>query len=153
MTATLWTVKASNYGDINRIANRMRAVDRVECEAVGHSPKAALVAAFRSSSLCWTVLADGKPCAIFGVAAISAIEGRGAVWMLGTDEITAARKPWLAWAPQYLGAMHRAFQKLENWISVENDASARWLRKLQFRFDEETVLIGGVPHRRFYRGF
>ncbi|MFD2780186.1 hypothetical protein ACFS32_02575 [Novosphingobium pokkalii] len=72
------------------LARRMRAIDQIECRAMGREPKAALRHGLMASTRCWTALVDGQPHAMFGVVVESALTGRGCPGF---------------WAPTRCGAM------------------------------------------------
>lgn len=146
------TVKPGRFSDINRIANRMREVDRLECAAVGHTPKQALVEGLRSSTLCWTAWRGDRPVAMFGVAPISMIEGRGAAWFLGTDEVWLGARHLIRWGPAFVDGMQRQFPTLENAVAADNAPAIRLLTRLGFVLEDEVMVVGDLPMRRFSRG-
>lgn len=148
-----WTVEAARPRHINVIANRMRAIDVIECAAQGRTPKESLRLGLKASTPCLTFLCDGVPAAMLGVTPVSVIEGRGLIWMLGTDALDRSHRAILTLAPPILKAIERETPKLENIIAVDNRKSAAWLRRLGFAFDEEILYVGGVAFRRFSRGF
>jgi hypothetical protein len=148
-----WTVEAAHPRHVNVIANGMRAIDVIECRAQGRTPKQSLRLGLKASTPCLTFLCDGVPAAMMGVAPTSLIEGRGTVWMLGTDALDRSHRAILRLAPPILTAIERETPRLENIIAVENRRSAAWLRRLGFAFDEEILYVGGVAFRRFSRGF
>ena len=147
-----WSVKPATYAEINRLASRMRAVDRREVGAIGHTPKQALVRGLKGSALSWTAWLDDRPVAMFGVAPISMSEGRGAIWLLGTDEVSLGARPFLKWGPAFVAGMQREFPRLENAVAADNRQALRLLRALGFDIKDEVVVVGGVPMRRFSRG-
>lgn len=147
----IWRVEAARYGDIRRIANRMRAADVIECAAIGHDPKRALVSSLRASSLSWTVWLDDRPVAMFGVAAHDMLSGIGAPWLLGTDDLKRGARQFLRWGPGFLKAMQADFPRLENMVSADNAPAIRLLVALGFALDDNVVYVGGVPFRRFAR--
>ena len=147
-----WTVEAARPGHVNRIANRMRAVDRLECAAFGHDPRQAVRGAYAASSLAWTALRDGKPEAMFGLVIASVLAGVGRPWLLGTDTLEEGMRELVTWSPRFVLAMEQETPALENYVAVENARSIRYLRRLGFAFDREPVTIGGVPMLRFSKG-
>ena len=147
-----WTVKAAHPSHVARIANRMRAHDIAECAAVGHSPKAALRSSLRASTFALTIMLDGRPVAMLGVTPVSAIEGLGAPWMLGTDEVLKGARQFLVFGPRIIQSMQREWPKLQNYVGAENWNAIRVLRALGFDVAGETVVIGGMAHRLFTKG-
>lgn len=148
-----WTVEPARARHINAIANRMRAIDVVECRAQGRTPKQSLRLGLKASTPCLTFLCDGVPAAMLGVVPRSVIEGRATIWMLGTGALDRSHRAILRLAPPILKAIEQETPKLENIIAVDNHRSAAWLRRLGFAFDEEILYVGGVAFRRFSRGF
>lgn len=148
-----WTVEAARPGHVNRIANRMREIDKRECGAFKHTPKQALRLALAASSLSWVALYHGQPEAMFGLRIASLIAGVGQPWLLGTDKLDRGMRELVAWSPRFVAAMQGETPRLENHVAVENRRSIRYLRHLGFVFDDEPVTIGGVPMLRFSKGF
>lgn len=130
----------------------MRRHDVIEVEACGHSPKRALVVGLRSSTLSWTIMADGEPIAMLGCVPESVIDRRGIVWMLGTDGLDKAARAFLTLAPPLVAAMRKEFATLSNMCAVENVKAIRLLRRLGFAFADEIVYVGDVPFKRFSIG-
>lgn len=149
---TAYTVEAARYAHVNRIANRMRRHDVIECAAFGHGPKKALTIGLHASTLCWTILADGEPIAMLGCVPASIIDRRGTVWMLGTDALDRAARGFLKLAPPLVAAMRVEFPNLSNMCAVENIKAIRLLKRLGFAFDDEIVYVSNVPFRRFSIG-
>lgn len=147
-----WAVREARPGDINRIANRMRAIDRLEVGALGKSPKEALRQSLGGSTLAFTGLKNGTPECMGGVVPLSLLDGEGAIWLLGTDALTTGGRHFLTTIPQLLGMIQKDYPKLSNMIAAENCKSIRWLRKLGFDISEELCDIGGVAFRHFSRG-
>lgn len=146
-----WQVRPAAYAEVNRLARRMRAADVREVTAVGSTPKRALVRGLKGSTMAWTAWLDDRPVAMFGVAPLNLMTGRGSIWMLGTDEVRKGARELLRQGPAFVAGMHTEFPRLENAVSAENGAAMRLLRALGFDIDEEIVHIGGVPFRRFSR--
>ncbi len=147
-----WTVEAARPGHVNRIANRMRSIDRLECAAFGHTAKQGVRGAFNASFMCWTAMRHGEPEAMFGLVIASVLAGVGRPWLLGTDRLEEGMRELVTWSPRFVEAMQRETPTLENHVAVENARSIRYLRRLGFAFDPEPVTIGGVQMLRFSKG-
>lgn len=148
----VWSIQPAHIRHINRLANRMREVDRVECLATGRQPKQALRHCLNGSTLAWTVLKDNKPVGMFGVLPLSIIEGRGAPWFLGTDELLTGARQWIKWGPGFVEAMQGDFPRLQNIVAIDNHRAIRVLKALGFAVSTETVIVGGVAMVRFSKG-
>lgn len=136
---------------INRIANNMREIDRVECEAFGRTPKQSLRRGLAASSRCWTALVDGQPHAMFGVVIESALGGLAVPWMLGTDEIYRHPRELLMWGPGIIERLHDSTLTLRNVVSSDNHQAIRLLRRWGFTVAEEQIEVGGVMFRQFFK--
>lgn len=127
----------------------MRAIDRIECEAMGHSPKAALRAGLMNSSLCFTATVDGKPECMFGLVVNNALCGKGTPWFLGSDAVYEHPREMLRYGPHFVRAFCDSTPHLSNLVSCENDRAIRFLRRLGFTIEEQPVPIGGAEFLRF----
>lgn len=135
---------------VGSIACRMRAIDRLECATMGHSPKDALRLGLMASSIVWTAKVDGRPEAMFGACPVSAVEGRARVWMLMTDTAALYHKALVRLGWRYTQALHEHFLVLENYVHADNDVAIRWLARLGYAIGPVDV-IGGQPMRGFVR--
>lgn len=142
---------AASPAHVGRIATRMRDIDKRECAAFGRSPRDALRSGLRGSSIALTGFVDDRPVAMFGTVPRNAIEGIATVWMLGTDEVLDCARELLAIGPAVIEQLHRRFRRLENLISTENAQAIRMLERWGFELGSETMEIGGVEFRPFWR--
>lgn len=144
-------VRPARLTDVGPIANAMRAMDRMECEAFGRTPRQALRAGLLNSEEAWTALVDGRPAAMFGCVVVSAIGGVGSPWMLGTDAVYRHGRELLRWGPAFLSRMVDSTPSVSNLVSAFNARAIRLLRAWGFSVGSEAILIGGVPFYRFWR--
>lgn len=135
---------------VGPIAVRMRDIDRRECRALGHEPKAAL----RSGLLCslrpFTATVYGRAEAMMGVVPLSLASGKGVVWMLGTDAIYRHPRELALLGPRILELMTEQCAILENVVSTENFRAISYLRHLGFSVGGTTFFKNGlefVPFR------
>lgn len=140
----------STPAHIGTLATRMRDIDIAECAFAGMSPREALRAGVSTSETCWTVKIDGRPEAMFGVVAMSMLEGRGRIWMLMTDDGAKAHRAIVRFGHIYTAALARHYRVLENHVHARNDKAIRWLSRLGFHVGPVDV-IGGQPMRFFVR--
>lgn len=139
---------------IGRVAHRLRAIDRVEAEAFGVSPKAMLRQTLMHPSAgdeAWTALVDGEPIAMFGVAAVSLVDWTGRPWFLGSDKVAGCARQLVAGGPSFIDRWHERFRHLENWVSADNRAAIRLLRYWGFVVEDAPVEFGGVQFLPFRR--
>lgn len=136
---------------INHIANRMREIDRRECEAFGRTPKWALRDALERSDIAWTALVDERPEAMFGVVVESILGGDGRPWFLGTDEVYRHGRELLMWGPGLISRLHNSNLTLSNLVSTQNRQAIRLLARWGFSVDAAEQEHGGETFRAFKR--
>lgn len=127
------------YFDVYDIAGRLRAADKAEVEALGHTPDEALMNGFNHSDLLYTILYEGKPCGMVGVG--KHLEGTGVVWMLGTDELTANPKAFLRKCKERFSDLFIE-PLLCNYVHANNEAHIRYLKWMGADFGGTVELDG-----------
>lgn len=143
------TLAPALFRHVARIGARMRESDRIECAAMGRTPKQALRLGILTSDRAWTALVDGMPEAMFGVVVDSALTGEGTPWFLGSDEVYRHARELLRWGPGLVARLHDSSPHLSNLVSADNASAIRLLKRWGFTVEEETVDMRGVPFRRF----
>jgi len=139
----------AEHKHIGRIANRMRAIDALECRAMGREPKQALRYALGTSSKAWTALVDGQPEAMFGVVVTSALGQEATPWFLGTDEVYRHGRELLMWGPGMLDRLCDSRWHLRNLVSACNTRAIVLLKRWGFTIGEEVILFAGVEFLPF----
>lgn len=133
------------------LAPRLRAIDRIECEAMGRSAAQALRHGVIASARVWTALIDDVPQAMFGVVVGSAAEGEAIAWFLGSDRVGEAARCLIGRGPRIIAAMHEHGRVLRNFVSAENRPAIRLLEHWGFAVDADRIAVRGVAFRRFKR--
>ena len=134
---------------IGRIARLMRDPDRLECEAMGRTPKQALRLSLAVSDKAWTALVDDQPEAMFGVM-VDSVLGRTAVpWFLGTDEVYRHGRELIMWGPGMISRF--GDYDLRNLVAADNTKAIRLLKRWGFSLSDEVLFCGGVEFRPFSR--
>lgn len=139
----------ASVAHVGRLANRLRAMDVLELEALGTTPKQGLRVAVLGSTLAMTALVDGSPHAMFGVSPVAAWVG--SPWFLGSDKVYEEARLLLNFGRIMVREFHRHFPTLENVVYNENMSAIRLLKRWGFDVGEELEMIGGKPFRRFRR--
>ncbi|MEP3275330.1 MAG: hypothetical protein ABJN26_16085 [Stappiaceae bacterium] len=131
------TVRKSVVGDIDPIAQNMRAADRAEVWAASRrTPRRALEFSLRNSSVAFTGLADGTPFVMFGVGEQSRLLGVGVPWLLGTEQIEKHAVHFLRQSHLWSAVLQQNFRVLKNHVDNRNTLSIRWLKWLGFELAE-----------------
>ncbi|WP_375283448.1 hypothetical protein [Sphingobium yanoikuyae] len=134
---------------IGRLARDMRDIDRIECLAMGHEPKAALRSARRRSLWSLTVLADGAPIAMLGLVAMNLVEGVGLPWFLATDAAYKQGRSFLVEGSAVIALMRQSTPTLINLVSADNSRAIRTLKRWGFSIGDVREVHGGVPFLPF----
>ena len=136
---------------IDELAANLRAADRWELMASGHSDhRRAIADSLAVSTHMATILIEGRVAAILGLAPLSLVSGTAAPWLLGTDLVTQHRRALMRIAPSYIRAMLRAYPHLLNLVHAENEFAVRWLRRAGFTFHSvQPHPVTGAPFHRF----
>ena len=137
---------------VGAIAYYMREADRIECAAMGHSPKEALRLGLRGSSFCFTATMDGVPAAMFGLVVTSALTGDGVPWLLGTDAVYGQPRAMLELGRRFVAMTADSTPRLANLVSAQNLRAIRYLRALGFTIEEQQIMHDGVAFQAFSRG-
>lgn len=124
-------------------------MDRLECEALGRTPKQALRLGLIGSVHVFTAKLDGTAEAMMGLTPLSAIDGTGAPWFLGTDAVYDHPRAMLALGPKVLAIWRDSSPSLSNVVAQENVRAIRMLRKWGFEIGEQMTMIGGVAFLTF----
>lgn len=146
-----WALRPTRMSDVRVVAASMREIDRMECAALGKAPKRALYEGWKRSSWCLTALYEGKPAAIFGVVPTNAICDVGAPWMLCTDDARFGARALKVMGPALIQAMHDEWGYLENCVGADNRKAIRLLQALGFVVEDEIMVVGDLPMRKFWR--
>lgn len=132
-------VREVQLGDSIRLADKLRAQDRDELDAAGHTNHRRIIAeSVASSEWCRTALVDGELACIFGLArGGSLLSPFGVPWMLGTDLVPKHRRVLARLAPAYIREMLRTYPHLANTVHARNTVAVRWLKRVGFTFGQE----------------
>ena len=136
--------------DAQALGPEMRQADRDEVMAAsGMGPEEALAHGIYVSAECRTVLAGGRPIAVFGVVNLGS--GEGAPWLLGSDRILDHWFEFARRSREELVSIRQPWTRLGNWIDDRNELHKRWLAWLGFEFKELALHygVGKLPFWRF----
>ncbi len=144
-------IRKTIQSDILPIAVNMRDADAKEIwDSHMSTPYNALVKGMESVGNSWTILVNGVPIGMVGVSRRTLISDKGVPWLLGTDAMVSNRKLFMKISKIVLKNMSKGYKYLENYVSVENTVSIRWLKRLGFTLGEEVNSMTGVIFKRFY---
>ena len=133
------------------LGDGLRAQDVAELEALGRTPREALLEAVGSCGvLVFTIHVDGRAAGVFG-AMPTDIPGLGAAWMVGTDRLLLARRDLVVEGRRWLAFLNKVYPTLTNYVDERNSVSIDWLELLGFEFpyEDDFITPSGVVFRRF----
>ena len=136
---------------VPELAQRMRAIDRRECEAMGHSAQSALRHGLATGARTWTAMIGGDVHAMFGVVVAPSADSEGIPWFLGSDEVARHARLLIAQGPAILAEMHGHARSLRNFVSAENRQAIRLLEHWGFTVEPALVVMRSVVFHRFIR--
>jgi hypothetical protein len=129
----------------------MREADRIECQALGRTPKEALRLGLRMSLYTLSAIEDdGGVTAMFGLTAVSVLDGAARPWFLGTDRVFMHPRELLCTGRKILSWWKSEFPSLENIVAVNNHAAIRLLMHWGAVVGGEEEVHGGVRFVPFH---
>lgn len=136
-------VVIANYNHAVAIATNMRKSDQQEVwYASLETPLEAVANSMAmSQGFCYTVIDDGQPIAVFGVASDDKAPELGFPWLLGTPAIKGS-KYFIAISREWCDKMLAYKPTLINYVWSKNRDSIRWLRWCGFTVNEKPTAHG-----------
>ncbi len=144
-------VEATPY-HADHIAEHMRSIDQQEIWLASKSTPSRAMHRCLDSDVKLTCLVDEMPAFMFGVNRMTLLGNKGAVWMLGTEDMYKIKygKLELKLMREYARQLAEPYDVIENYVHVENEISIKWLRFMGFKFDEpQPYGFSKAPFMRF----
>ena len=140
----------ANLVHVGWLANNMREVDRIECEALGRKPKDALRLSIRTSLYALTALdLQGRPLCMFGVCPNGLLTGTGVPWLLGTDALFDHATDLMRAGPRVLAWFFETFDEMGNVVARQNVKAIALLRHWGAEIGDEVEMHRGVEFVTF----
>lgn len=92
----------------------------------GIEPAEGLERSFEASSLCWTILVEGKPAGMFGCSGDEG--GTGYAWLTTAPDVAKVRLRFIRRSRQYIDRMLQRHGVLASWAHEENKSLLAWLQ-------------------------
>ena len=130
--------------NIEELINNLREVDKMEARAMGYDRLREAV----DTSLNYAYISfvakgeDNTTLCIFGLSSLVHSEYGRAVWFLGTKEMDNYSREFVYYSKIIINEMLKEHDRLYNYISVYNDKSIRWLKRLGASFSEPFLING-----------
>ena len=147
-------VRPPRLGDVEALAATMRAADREELVAAhGWTPLWALMRGLEDSTEVWTVVADGKVAAMYGVVELGQYdygERWGIGWLLTSDLVETHKRAFWRACKLHVADLFTRWDGLYNAIDCRHEKAIRWAKRLGFElFDPAPYGIEGLEHQAF----
>jgi hypothetical protein len=132
------------------LANNLRAVDRLECEALGRKPKDALRLSIRTSLYALTALdSDNRPLCMLGVCPGGMLMGVGVPWLLGTDDLLNHKLDLVQTGRRVIAWWSATFPVMENIVAKQNVKAIALLKHWGAEIGSHVETHGGVEFLTF----
>lgn len=130
-------IKKATQEDGIYIGNHLREADQHEgWSASRMRPVEMCTYSIQSSQVAFSILLDGEPIGIFGVADYSVVNRSGVIWFLGTDRIKEIGYLFVKYTRPFIKIFLSRWDRLMNQVHSENKESLRWLKLSGFKIDE-----------------
>ena len=123
-------VRRSNRNDVDYLKFHLRESDRHEIYASHHmAPADALNMGLNKSILSLTIL-NGKPLAMVGITTDNLIGNKAVIWMLTSQDLDKIPRRFVRNSKYFLKIFLEFYNYLENYVSIKNESSIRWIKWL-----------------------
>ena len=138
------TFESYNEIDIDEFVTNLREADKLEAHAMGYdSLREAIETSLDCAYISFVARAeDNTTLCIFGLSSVTHSEYGRAVWFLGTKEMDNYSREFVYYSKIIINEMLKNNERLYNYISIHNDKSIRWLKRLGASFSEPFLLNG-----------
>lgn len=147
-------IDRASRSDAESLGAHLRAADIEEIRAAsGLAPCEALRRSYDFSTHVWAVRGQriAPPIALWGVAPLSLIDGKGCPWLLASDSFEPLGLDIARLSRPLLAEMRNLYPQLENRVDARHTRAVRWLSWLGFAIDPATAWgVEGRPFHRFW---
>lgn len=140
------TIRRMNFEDVGELATRLSPSDLRELEYLGISAKEALTDGYKLGSFVGCV--NGEVEAAFGV---NKKVYPAAIWLLGSTRARRHVRALMALSHRWI-QMFNTNLAVANIVPETNATTIRWLKALDFEFEDTVYNVNGYAFLRFYRG-
>ena len=148
-----YEIRPATLEDVSWVGKHACPEDREECAEL-HGSAERLPSKLRqcwlaSSGYRFTVFLKGQRLAVFGVAKPALLGGKSRPWMIAACDKKPHARFVLQCGKNAVAIWRTEFEFLENYVSIKQEATVRWLKRLGFQFSEAKPY--GVNKALFYR--
>ncbi len=130
-------LRPAQPADCAALAAALRPADRAELAAShpGQCPADLLLDFIHRSCCAFTLLYNGQPAALFGLAAENLLGSRACVWLLTARAVERIPKTFLRVARRFIAAALNQYPELYNFTDERYTAALRFVCRLGGTFD------------------
>ena len=127
--------RPTEESDIAIIAPNLREADMEELRIAGtETATYYLASGYEESEVCNTIVLDGVPSAMFGIART---DWGGVPWLLSTSDFKCVRFSFLKQSKKWLDDIAPSYGLLKNIVHDQNTVAIRWLKFLGFELTQK----------------
>ena len=149
-------IKECTMEHIDHVKDNLRRSDREELYATsGKEPEKAVIESFFMSRKTWSMLLNGVPAVVLGVADFPEVSGVGVPWMVATDDIqkSAVKMAVLRCSKKFVEDLLSMYPHLINFVDSRNKVSIQWLKWCGFTVHKaQPYGAFNLPFHRFDMG-
>lgn len=121
--------------DAMYVASNLKHDNQLELLAsIGDNALSDIMQSLKTSDDIGCLYINGLPAAIYGVKRKSVLSDEGLAWLLMTGEIDKHKVFVARHCKKGLAAVLSKYQRVYNWVNVENEDIIRWLKWLGAKF-------------------
>lgn len=121
--------------DAMYVASNLKRDNQLEILAgIGDNALSDIVQSIKTSDDIGCLYINGLPAAIYGVKRRSVLSDEGLAWLLMTSEIDNHKVFVAKHCKKGLKQMLAKYQRVYNWVNVENEDIIRWLKWMGAKF-------------------
>lgn len=140
------TVRRMEESDVGELASRLSQSDLRELDMLGVDPFEALREGYMCGAFAGEV--NGEVEAAFG---LNRKVYPAAIWMLGSDRARRHVRAFMAVSKRWV-EMFNVNMAIANVVPETSTTTIRWLKALDFEFEDAVYNVNGYAFLRFYRG-
>lgn len=121
-------VRTSINSDIEKMELKQSDIDEIWASH-HHKPQEALKLSLKKSTICFTVVDNGKPIAMFGINPNNIIDTKAVIWLLSTPMLKMRAYRFIKHSKKFIRMFLDFYPYLFNYVDDRNKESIDWLKR------------------------
>lgn len=133
------------HRDAINLAPKLREIDKLEVECLGHTPEAGLLSGFSlpNAVMLSAFNPNNEIILMCGVSDCPTNSKAGVIWMLASNEIQQHKRDILKLSKSTLILLSNNYDYVYNFVHKDNKTSIRWLQWCGFTVDKSNTYKQG----------